>query len=74
MNPPIPVNELSYEQATAELEAVVAALEANEGTLEDTLALFARGQQLSQRCADLLEQAELRVRTLAAPDIQPPAG
>lgn len=70
-NPP-PTTELTYEQAAAELESIVASLEANEGTLEETLALFARGQELSAHCADLLEQAELRVRTLSAAELLPP--
>jgi len=67
----IPVEELNYEQAAAELEEIVAALETNEGTLEETLDLFARGQALSSRCAALLEQAELRVRTLSGDDLSP---
>lgn len=69
---PSPINELTYEQAAAELESIVASLEANEGSLEETLALFARGQELSQHCANLLEQAELRVRTLSAAELLPP--
>ncbi len=65
----IPVEQLSYEQAFAELESIVAALEANQVSLEESLALFERGQQLSQYCAGLLENAELRVRQLTS--VQP---
>ncbi len=65
----IPVDQLSYEQAFAELETIVAALEANQVSLEESLALFERGQNLSQYCAALLESAELRVRQLTS--IQP---
>lgn len=67
----IPVDELTYEQAAAELEEIVAALEINDSTLEETLALFARGQELSARCAALLDQAELRVRTLSGEELHP---
>ncbi len=65
----IPVEQLSYEQAFSELETIVAALEANQVSLEESLALFERGQSLSQYCASLLERAELRVRQLTS--IQP---
>jgi len=58
------VEELSYEQAVAELEAIVAALETGERPLEESMKLFERGQALSKHCADLLDKAELKVRTL----------
>jgi len=41
---------------------VVAQLEDGDLPLDDALALYARGQALAMRCAQLLEQAELRVR------------
>ncbi len=60
-----PVDELSYEQAFQELEEVVSALEGGQQTLEQSLAFFERGQALARRCAELLDQAELRVRKLS---------
>jgi exodeoxyribonuclease VII small subunit len=60
-----PVDELTYEQAFSELEAVVASLEAGDRPLEQSLALFERGQALVGRCAALLEKAELKVRSLS---------
>jgi exodeoxyribonuclease VII small subunit len=59
-----PIEELTYEQAVAELEAIVAALETGERPLEESMKLFERGQALSKHCADLLDKAELKVRTL----------
>jgi exodeoxyribonuclease VII small subunit len=59
-----PIEELTYEEAFAELEDVVAAMEAGDSSLEEATALFARGQALVKRCAALLEQAELKVRLL----------
>lgn len=56
------IEELTYEEAFAELEAVVGALENEEKMLEESLALFERGQALSKHCATLLENAELRVK------------
>jgi exodeoxyribonuclease VII small subunit len=59
-----PVNELSYEQAYAELEGIVLLLEQEQTDLEATIAWFERGQVLAKRCQELLDLAELRVRTL----------
>lgn len=59
------IENLGYEEAFAELEALVAALENEEHTLEKSMSLFERGQGLSKHCARLLEEAELRVRQLS---------
>lgn len=64
--PPVPSDPqmLTFEQAYAELEALVAQLEAGELPLEESVALYARGQALAQRCADLLDAAELRIQQI----------
>ncbi|UCF59804.1 MAG: exodeoxyribonuclease VII small subunit [Anaerolineaceae bacterium] len=59
-----PPEELNYEQAFEELEALVERLESGELALEESLALFERGQALAARCSELLEQAELKLRQL----------
>jgi len=59
------VEELTYEQALAELETIVASLEANKLSLEDAMALFERGQTLTKHCVDLLDKAELRIKELS---------
>jgi len=59
------LEELSYEQALAELETIVASLEGNKLSLEETMALFERGKILTQLCIDLLDNAELRVKKLS---------
>ncbi|NIR62278.1 MAG: exodeoxyribonuclease VII small subunit, partial [candidate division Zixibacteria bacterium] len=51
------VDELSYEQAFAELEEIVLSLEAEEHSLEKAISLYERGQNLAKHCADLLELA-----------------
>jgi len=58
--------DLTYEQAFQELEAVVRQLEAGEGSLEEALALFERGQMLAARCSELLGVAELKLKQLTA--------
>jgi exodeoxyribonuclease VII small subunit len=57
---------LSYEQAFQELEQIVEKLENDPGSLDENMALFERGQKLSQYCTGLLEKAELKVRELSA--------
>jgi exodeoxyribonuclease VII small subunit len=71
-----PIDSLTYEQALAELETLVAALEEEQQTLTEALALFERGQALAQHCAALLDQAELKIQQLTAAgplDFTPPA-
>jgi exodeoxyribonuclease VII small subunit len=63
-----PPEELTFEQALEELQEVVAGLESGELALEDSLRLFERGQALAERCSQLLEQAELRLRQLVPDD------
>lgn len=57
---------LSFEEALARLDEIVAQLEAGELTLEESLALFEQGQLLANRCAELLDEAELKVESLTA--------
>jgi exodeoxyribonuclease VII small subunit len=60
------VDTLSYEEAFEELQAVVDELETGNLPLDESLALFERGQALSSRCTGLLEQAQLRLAELTA--------
>ncbi|HZW05157.1 MAG TPA: exodeoxyribonuclease VII small subunit [Anaerolineaceae bacterium] len=65
------VDEMSYEEAFAELEEIVRQLETDSRTLEESLALFERGQALAARCAVLLDQADLRIRQLNGSEFEP---
>jgi exodeoxyribonuclease VII small subunit len=58
------VADLSFEEASSELEALVASLESEQKSLEDSMTLFERGQALIKHCSDLLEKAELKVKQL----------
>ena len=68
---PKPVEALSYEEAMAELETIVDALEEGNQKLEEAMALFERGQALMKRCAELLEKAELKVQQLSGETLSP---
>jgi len=59
------IEELAYEEALAELEGIVSALEGEQNQLEDSIKLFERGQALAERCSVLLEAAELKVKKVA---------
>jgi exodeoxyribonuclease VII small subunit len=66
-----PVEELTYEEALAELEAIVVTLEGEQNPLEDAIKLFERGQALVKRCGELLETAELTVKQMAGGEAIP---
>ncbi|MDQ7910475.1 exodeoxyribonuclease VII small subunit [Phytohabitans sp. ZYX-F-186] len=53
--------QLSYEQARAELASVVERLEAGGGSLEESLALWERGEQLADICQQWLDGARARL-------------
>lgn len=63
--------ELSYEEALAELEEIVAALEGEQNPLQEAIKLFERGQALALRCGVLLEAAELKVKQVVGDVILP---
>jgi len=76
---PVPA-ELSYEQARDELVDVVRRLEAGGTSLEESLRLWERGEQLAQVCQRRLDGARARIdaaSTNATPAGEPggePAG
>lgn len=65
------VEELTYEEALAELEEIVSALEGEQNQLDESIRLFERGQALAARCSELLEAAELKVRQVAGDEVIP---
>jgi len=56
-DPPVP----GYEEARAELVEVVGRLEAGGTTLEESLALWERGERLARICQDWLDGARQRL-------------
>ncbi len=66
-NPADPaIDVLSFDDALAELQRTVAALEAGGQPLEAAIALYERGVALQARSEKLLRNAELRVQQLMA--------
>ncbi len=63
--------ELGYEEAREELVEVVQSLEQGGLTLEETLALWERGERLAQVCQTWLEGARQRLDEVLAASSEP---
>ncbi len=68
------VNALSFEKALAELEQIVQRLERGDVPLEESVAIYERGEALKRRCEELLRQAEARVEKITLDAAGKPAG
>jgi exodeoxyribonuclease VII small subunit len=68
------VQELSFERAIEELESIVKRLEEGKVPLEESVAIYERGEVLKRRCEDLLRQAEARVEKITFDAAGKPAG
>jgi exodeoxyribonuclease VII small subunit len=67
MTTPLP-EDLTFEDALTRLEDIVNRLEEGDLTLEESVAMFEQGQQLTAFCQQALDNAELRVRQLTDAD------
>ena len=56
--------KLSFEDALAKLEAVVASMESGEVPLAELLAKFEQGNRLLKQCEGRLKEAELKIEQL----------
>mgnify|MGYP001766843965 CR=1 FL=1 len=66
---PDDIRAMPYEQAMAELEQIVQKLEGGAVSLEESIAIYERGEALKTRCETLLKSAEARIeKILAGPD------
>ena len=59
-----PVEQLNFEAALKELEGIVSRLEQGEVDLEDSIALYERGQALKAHCEKKLKAAESRLEKI----------
>jgi exodeoxyribonuclease VII small subunit len=58
------ISALSFEEALAELEKIVAELESGQAPLERSIEMYARGASLKAHCEAKLEAARLRVEQI----------
>ncbi len=71
---PVAIEDLSFEQALAELEQIVSRLERGEVPLAESIAIYERGDALRKHCDALLKQAEARVEKIRVGDDGGPEG
>jgi exodeoxyribonuclease VII small subunit len=64
MSEPADIAVLSFEQALAELEQIVARLESGQAPLEDSIGMYERGAALKAHCEARLAAARLRVEKI----------
>ena len=68
-SPPVDIAAMSFEDALAELEAIVRRLEAGQVKLDEAIVSYERGAQLKQHCERKLNEAQQRVdRIVVGPD------
>ena len=58
------VKKMTFERAIEELESIVRRLEEGKVPLEESVAIYERGETLKKRCEELLRQAEARVEKI----------
>jgi exodeoxyribonuclease VII small subunit len=65
------INDLPFEKALEELETIVRRLERGDVPLEDSIAIYERGEALKKHCEALLKKAEARIEKITVgPDGQ----
>ena len=71
MTPSADLAGLPFEKALAELEDIVKRLERGDVPLEDSIAIYERGEALKKHCESLLKRAETRIEKITVgPDGQ----
>ena len=66
--------ELSFEDALAELEQIVKTLEQGSAPLDESIALYQRGDRLKRHCEARLKAAQARIEQIALGADGKPAG
>lgn len=70
----IPVEEMSFEQAIAELEKVLGQLERGDVALDESISLYEKGAALKKRCEQKLKEAEEKVAAITLDGDGAPTG
>ena len=68
------ITQLSFESALAELESIVERLEAGKVDLEESIAIYERGEKLKKHCEALLKSAEARIEKITLKGDGTPTG
>lgn len=68
------IADMSFEAALDELEKIVAQLEGGKAPLQESIAIYERGEALKRHCEALLKQAEARIEKITLARDGTPAG
>jgi exodeoxyribonuclease VII small subunit len=68
------IQRMPFERAIEELESIVKRLEEGKVPLEESVAIYERGEALKRRCEELLTQAEARVSKIVLDSSGKPKG
>jgi len=71
---PADIATLSFEKAVAELENIVARLERGDVALDESIAIYERGEALKKHCEALLSAAENRIEKIRVDRAGKPQG
>ena len=63
--PQTPVDQLSFEDALSELEAIVRDLETGKASLESSIQRYERGVALKQHCEKKLREAQAKIEQIS---------
>ncbi|MEM6477276.1 MAG: exodeoxyribonuclease VII small subunit [Pseudomonadota bacterium] len=69
-----PISELSFEQALSALEQIVQQLERGDVPLDDSIDLYARGEELRAACQKRLDAAQARIEKIVTAADGKPSG
>ena len=58
------ISQMSYEQALSALEDVVRRLEGGDAALDESIALYERGEALRKHCQARLDAAQARIEAI----------
>jgi exodeoxyribonuclease VII small subunit len=70
----VPIDQMSFEAAMAELETVLGQLERGDVALDESIALYERGAALKARCEAKLKEAEEKVAAITLDGSGAPVG
>ncbi|MXO50232.1 exodeoxyribonuclease VII small subunit [Erythrobacter gaetbuli] len=69
-----PIGEMSFEEALRALEGVVRSLESGEVPLDESIALYERGEALRKACQARLDAAQARIEKIVQGGDGSPSG
>lgn len=74
MTDPADIASLSFEEALRQLEEIVARLESGDAALDESIALYTRGETLRAHCEARLKDAQMRIEKITTAQDGTPAG